>query len=124
MPYNDMIRCSLENTDVQTGSIINHQKVVVGPFRPEHLQVMYKLSPNPKYIYNVAFVMDFEQNECLQFERSYPDIVKCWWRYLVKFRADSHKVYSTTSLNAYMIYVAMMLCRIFRKKTPTHFSVE
>jgi hypothetical protein len=45
MPYNDMISWALENVDVQTRSIFNSQKVVVGSFRPEHIQVMYKLSP-------------------------------------------------------------------------------
>jgi hypothetical protein len=44
MPYNDMIGWALENVDVSTRSIHNSQKVVVGSFRPEHIQVMYKLS--------------------------------------------------------------------------------
>ena len=61
MPYNDMISWCLENTDVQTRSIINHQKVVVGSFRLKHLQVMYKSSPDPKYIYSISFVMEFQQ---------------------------------------------------------------
>jgi hypothetical protein len=34
MSYNDMISWALENIDVQTRSITNHQKVVVGSFRP------------------------------------------------------------------------------------------
>jgi len=34
MPYNDMINWALMNTDVQTRSIINHQKVVVNSFNP------------------------------------------------------------------------------------------
>jgi hypothetical protein len=42
IPYNDMISWALGNTDVQTRSIINHQKVVVGSFKPEHIQVMYR----------------------------------------------------------------------------------
>ena len=65
MPYNDMISWVLENTDVQTRSIINHQKVVAGSFSLEHLQVMYKISPNTNYIYNVVFMMEFEQKECV-----------------------------------------------------------
>jgi hypothetical protein len=32
MPYNDMIGWALENVDVQTKSIFNSQKVVVGSF--------------------------------------------------------------------------------------------
>jgi hypothetical protein len=44
MPYNDMISWALENVDVQTRSIYNYQKVVFGSFRPEHIQVMYKIN--------------------------------------------------------------------------------
>jgi t-SNARE complex subunit (syntaxin) len=60
MPYNDMINWALMNTDVQTRSIMNHQKVVIGSFRPEHIQVMYKLSHVSKYIYNVEFIEEFQ----------------------------------------------------------------
>jgi hypothetical protein len=52
MPYYDMISWPLEKIDVQTRSILDSQGVVVGSFRPEHIQLMYKLSPNSKYIYN------------------------------------------------------------------------
>jgi hypothetical protein len=34
MLYNDMISWALENIDVHTRRIINHQKVIVGYFRP------------------------------------------------------------------------------------------
>ena len=42
----------------------------------------------------------------------------------MKFRADSHGVYATTSLNEYMVYIAMMLCRLFGMKIPTLFPME
>jgi hypothetical protein len=61
MPYNDMIGWALENVDISTRSICNSQKVAVGSFRPEHFQVMYKLSPVPNYIYNATFLMDFDK---------------------------------------------------------------
>jgi hypothetical protein len=51
----------------------------------------------------------------------YPDIIKDWWRNKANFRADTHGVYAMASLNEYMVYVAMMLCRIFGKESPTHF---
>jgi hypothetical protein len=124
MPYNDMINWALVNTDVQTRSIINHQKVVIGSFRPEHIQVMYNLSPVSKYIYNATFVEEFQQKECAEFDQTYPDIIKTWWGIPAKFRADSHGVYATASLNEYMVYIAMMLCRLFGRKIPTHFPVE
>jgi hypothetical protein len=124
MPYNDMIRWALENIDVQTRSIINHQKVLVGSFGPEHLQVMYNLSPNPKYNYNVAFMLEFEQKECIQYDKIYLDIIRSWWGHPEKFRAEAHHMYATTSLYVHMIYVAMILYILFRKKSPTHFPVE
>jgi hypothetical protein len=40
-----------------------------------------------------------------------------------RFRIDAHSLYST-SLEAHMVYVAMILCRLFGKMSPTHFLVE
>jgi hypothetical protein len=37
---------------------------------------MYKISPEPKYTYNTAFMLEFEQQECIQYDKSYPDIIK------------------------------------------------
>jgi hypothetical protein len=85
---------------------------------------MYKLSPNPKYTYNAAFILEFEQKECIQYDRSCLDIIRSWWGHPEKFRTDAHGIYATTSLDAHMIYVAMMLYRLFGKKSPTHFLVE
>jgi hypothetical protein len=123
MPYNDMISWALENVDIQTMSIFNYQKFVVGSFQPEHIQVMYKLSLDPKYNYNVAFMLEFEKHECIQYDKSYPDIIKYWWGHTDKFRANAHGIYATMSLDNHMIYVAMMLYRLFGKKSPTHFPV-
>jgi hypothetical protein len=33
-------------------------------------------------------------------------------------------MYATTYLDAHMLYIAMILCRLFGKKNPTHFSAE
>jgi hypothetical protein len=41
-----------------------------------------------------------------------------------KIQGDAHGMYATTSLDDYMLYIAMMLCRMFGKKNPTHLSVE
>jgi hypothetical protein len=124
MPYNDMISWALEKTDIQTRSILNHQKVVVGSFRPEHIQVMYKLSPVSKYIFNAEFVEEFQRKECTELDQTYPGIIKDWWGIPTKFRADTHGIYATTPLNEYMVYIAMMLCRLFGRKSPTHFLAE
>jgi hypothetical protein len=76
MSYNDMIGWALENVGISTKSIYNSQKVVVGSFRSEHIQVMYKLSPIFKYNYNVAFIMEFEKHECKQYDKRNPDLIK------------------------------------------------
>jgi hypothetical protein len=93
-------------------------------FRPEHIQVMYKLSPNSKYIYNAEFVSEFQRKECTESDQTYPGIIKDWWGIPTKFRADTHGIYATAPLNEYMVYVALMLCRLFGKKIPTHFPAE
>jgi hypothetical protein len=92
IPYNSMIRWALENTDVQTRSMLNHQKVIVISFRPKHIQLMYKLSPDPKYIYNDAFIVDFQGNEFEECDQTYLDIIKTWWGIPTKFRANSQGV--------------------------------
>jgi hypothetical protein len=85
---------------------------------------MYKLTCNPKYVYNAPFIMKFEKEECASYDRIVHDIVKTWWGNENKFKADSHGIYSTTSCDAHIMYVAMMLCRMFGKKIPTHFTIE
>jgi hypothetical protein len=82
MPYNDMISWALEHIDIHTKSIINHDQVVVGSFRREHLQVKYKLSPTPKYTYNTTFLIEFERKYFIQYARSGHDIIKTWWGHL------------------------------------------
>jgi hypothetical protein len=121
MPYNDMIYWALERENVKTRSILDSHGVVVSSFRLEHIQVMYILYPNPKYIYNVEFVAELQRKECAEADQTYPDIIRDWWGVPVKFRADTHGKYATASLNEYMVYVAMMIYRLFGKKIPTHF---
>ena len=119
-----MISWALENIDIPTRRILNDQAVIIGSFRPEHIQVMYKLSPNPKYIYNAEFIAEFQRKECTEVDRTYPNLIKELWRCPSKFRADTHGNYATASLNEYMVYVAMMLCRLFGKNSPYHFLAE
>jgi hypothetical protein len=122
--YNDMINWALERTNVQIRSILDSRGVIVGSFKLKHLEVMYKLSLSPKYVYNKDFVSNFQRKECFESDQMCHDLIKDWWRNEGKFRADTHGIYATTSLNEYMIYVAMMLCRTFGKKSPTHFPAE
>jgi hypothetical protein len=115
MEYNDMINWALEKVDILTRRILNDEAVVVSSFKPDHIQVMYKLSPNPKYIYNAKFTAEFQRKECTEADQTYPNFIKGWWRCPSKFRADAHGIYATTSLNEYMFYVAIMLCGLFGK---------
>jgi hypothetical protein len=124
MPYNDMIIWALEHVDVQTRSIVNLQQVAINSLRPEHMQVMYKISPNPKFTYNVSFILEFEKKECIQYARSCQDIIRFWWGHPEKFRTDAHGTYATMSLDLHMVHVAMILYRLFGNKIPTHFSME
>jgi hypothetical protein len=124
MAYNDMISWALEKIDIPTRSILNDQAVIIDSFRHEHIQVMYKLSPNPKFIYNAEFIAEFQIKECTEADQTYPDLIKGWWRSPSKFRADTQRIYAISSLNEYMVYVAMMLCKLFGKKNPCHFLAE
>jgi hypothetical protein len=91
---------------------------------PEHIQVMYKLSPNYRHTYNSEFVAAFQKKECIEGGQTYPDMIRGWARDENKFRANIHGIYATASLNEYMVYVAMMLCRIFWRKDPFHFNAD
>jgi hypothetical protein len=122
--YTNMISWALDKVDIPTRSILNDQGAVVDSFRPEHIQVMYKLSPNPKHIFNAEFLAEFQRKECIEAYQTYPDMIKGWERCVEKFRADSHGIYATASLNEYMVYVAMILCRLFGRKDPYHFHAD
>jgi len=119
-----MISWALEKVDIPTMSILNDQGVIVDSFRLEHIQVMYKHLSNPKHTFNAEFLAEFQRKECTEVDRTYPDIIRDWWRCPSKFRDDAHGVYATTSLNEYMVYVAIMLCRLFGRKDPFHFHAD
>ena len=78
---------------------------------------MYKLPPTSKYNYNDKFVEEFQRKECTTFDQTYPGIIKEWWGIPAKFRADTHGIYATTPLNEYMVYIEMMLCILFGRKS-------
>jgi hypothetical protein len=122
--YTDMVIWALDKVDVPTRSILDEQGEVIGSFRPEHIQVMYKLSPNHKHTLNSEFLAAFQQKECYEGGQSYPDMIKEWARDKNKFRADAQGIYATASLNDYMRYLVMMLCRLYGKRDSNHFSAE
>jgi hypothetical protein len=51
-------------------------------------------------------------------------MIRGWARSEAKFRADAHGIYASASLNEYMVYAAMMLCRLFERKDPCHFHAD
>jgi hypothetical protein len=119
-----MINWALENVDIPTRTIFNSQKVVVGSFRPEHLQVMYKLSPVSNFIYDASFLVDFNKKECDQYGKKLPDLIKDWYSRPKKFRADSHGIYPFSALEPHIMYIAMMMRRLYGKEDKTHFFLK
>jgi hypothetical protein len=98
LPYTDMIGWALEHVDIPTRTIFNSQKVVVGSFQPEHIQVMYKLSATPNLIYNANFLVNFNKKECDQYGKSLSDLIKDLCSHPEKFKANSNDIYSISSL--------------------------
>ena len=62
--YTDMIGWALDKVDIPTRSIQNEKGAIVHSFRPKHIQVMYKLSPNYRHTFNVEFVVEFQKGMC------------------------------------------------------------
>jgi hypothetical protein len=85
---------------------------------------MYKLSATPKYAFNEEFVSKFNEEETSQQENGLHSFVKGWWRDETRFRVDlTHGIYSTSSCTTHIMYVAMLLCRLFGLKDVAHFRV-
>jgi hypothetical protein len=116
LPYNDMVSWALENVDILTRTIFNSQKVAVGSFWLENLQVMYKLSPTPNFIYNASFLVDFDNKECVQYGKNLLDLIKDWYSRPDKFRADSHGIYTVSSLESHIMYIPIMMCRLYGRE--------
>jgi hypothetical protein len=117
-----MICWDLDRVDISTRIILNEQGAVIGSFRPEHIQVMYKLSPNYKHTFNAEFLAEFQRKECVEAGQTYPDMIRGWVRCEANFRVDAHGIYASASLNEYMVYAAMMLCRTFQEKRSLSLS--
>jgi hypothetical protein len=124
MPYTDMIGWALEHVDIPKRSIFNYHKTFVDSFRPKDIKVMYKLSSKPKYTHNSSFILKFEDEECIEYDRTIHYIVKTWWGNPIKFKSNTCGVYSTTFCDSHIMYITMILCRIFGRKNPAHFTVE
>jgi hypothetical protein len=84
---------------------------------------MYKLSPTPNFIYNADFLRDFDKKECAQYGRNLPELIKDWFSFPENFRSDSHGIYTVFTLETHMMYVEMMMCRLYGMENTTHFSI-
>jgi hypothetical protein len=85
---------------------------------------MYKLSPTSKHTYNATFLNKFDEEECPEIIKNYPDLIKDWCARPEKFIADTHGTYATTSLESHMMYVAMILCRLLGREKSAHFLLS
>ena len=85
---------------------------------------MYKLSPTPNFIYNANFLVDFDKKECVQYGKNLPNLIKDWYSRPEKLSADSHGIYAVSSLEPHIMYIAMMMCRLYGWENTTHFLLQ
>ena len=85
---------------------------------------MYKLSLISNFIYNVNFLVDFNKKECDQYRENLLDLIKYWCSLPENFIADSHGIYPVVTLEPHIMYIAMMMCRLYEKENTTHLSLS
>jgi hypothetical protein len=81
---------------------------------------MDKLFATSNFVYNTNFLVNFNNKECDRFGKSLSELIKDWYSCPEKFRAESHGIYSFSSLEPQFMYIAMMMCRIYGKDNTTH----
>jgi hypothetical protein len=124
LPYYDMIRWALDHIDLPSRTIVNDRQAMVGTFRPEHIQSMYKLPTTSEYTYGKEFLADFKKKECEEYDKTMPDLIKDWVSRSATFRANDEGVYSISSLEPQYMYVAMMTCWLFGWEDTAHFYIQ
>jgi len=82
------------------------------------------LYPTPNFIYNVSFLVDFDKKECVQYGKNMPDLIKDWYSCPEKFRFDSHGVYAVSSLEYHIMYIEIVMCRLYGRENTTHFLLQ
>jgi hypothetical protein len=83
--------------------------------------VLYKFSSVSNFIYNANFLVELSKKECDQYGKNLFDLIKDWYSRLEKFRDDSHGIYPVDALEPHIMYIAMMMCRLYEKENTTHF---
>jgi hypothetical protein len=124
LPYYDMIRWALDHVDLSSRTILSDRQAMVGTFRPEHIQSMYKLPATSEYTYGKEFLAEFKKKECEEFDRTLPGLIKDWVSRSATFRVNNEGVYSISSLEPNFMYVAMMACRLFGWEDTAHFYIQ
>jgi hypothetical protein len=120
LPYYNMVRWALYHVDIPTRTIVSEQRFTIGTFRLEQLQAMYKLPTISDLTYNVEFLENFKQKECVQYDKTMSSLIKYWVSHLAKFRVNSNGIYSISSLEPQFKYVAMMTYRLYGREDTTH----
>ena len=54
-------------------------------------------------------------------EKTFLILIKGWYSRPEKFRADSHGIYPVVALEPHIMYIEMMMCRLYEKEDTTHF---
>jgi hypothetical protein len=124
LPYFDMIRWALDHVDLPSRTVVNDRRDIIGTFRPEHIQAMYKLPAASEFILGKEFFEEFKEKECNEYDKTLPGLIKDWVSRSSLFRANSEGVYSISSLEPNYRYVAMMTCRLFGSEDTAHFYVQ
>lgn len=118
-----MIIWALEHENTNKSVIYTSQGTVIDSFHLEDIQVMYKL-PDIELTYNVALLENFTHQECVKLGRKICDLIKQWKNTEHKFKGETSKEYSTSSLKPPFIYHSAMLCRIFGRKYVSIFILS
>jgi hypothetical protein len=122
LPYFDMIRWALDHIDLPSRTIVNDRRDIIGTFRPEHIQAMYKLPATSEFILGKEFFAEFKEKECNEFDKTMPGLIKDWVSRSSSFRVNNEGVYSISSLEPNYRYVAMMTCRFSDRRTRLIFT--
>ena len=85
---------------------------------------MYKLSSVSNFVYNEKFLEEFNKKECDQYGKNLPDLIKDWYSHPKKLRAESHGIYPVAALEPHIMYIEMMMCRLYGKENTTHFFLQ
>jgi hypothetical protein len=71
LPYFDMIRWALDHINLPSRTIVNDRQDIIGTFRPEHLQAMYKLPATSELTLGKEFYAEFKEKECTEFDQDF-----------------------------------------------------